>query len=156
MTYHIVVLEAGERITERLDTDSPIEAEAAYFRLAATRTPGPALLLVDPDKADSAWPVAKSAYKLDSGLPAHLNREGEPDRMGLWTPTAPGYAPPTPCQLRGAIAALGWSQQRLARELGVAERAVRYWVAMDRDARRVPTFAEWAVIRMWLFTVNFS
>jgi transcriptional regulator with XRE-family HTH domain len=37
-----------------------------------------------------------------------------------------------PERLRRELAALGWTQTKLAEELGVTLRAVRFWVAGDR------------------------
>ena len=47
----------------------------------------------------------------------------------------------TPADLSAALAALGWSQRELARQLGVAESSVRQW--LTGKSRMRPDLLAW-------------
>lgn len=121
----------------------PIDAEAAYLRLCQSRTDGPGAV-----KIASRIPGVPDAYfRLDEGWDGP--REQHPERIGLWTDTAEGYAVPTPFQLRGAARVLDVSGEEMARRLGMTGRLWRYWLAEETERREIPWTA-WRVIRLWL------
>jgi len=58
--------------------------------------------------------------------------------------------PMTPQEFRRALARLGLSQVQVAKQLGVAPRTVRYWLAKDK-ATRTPIPEPVAIlVRLWL------
>lgn len=139
-----VLLRRGEETAQRVSTRDPVEAECAYLRWAMLREDGPAAVTVHSTEPELA---PEGHYRLDADW--RSPREQEPDRAGLWTPTAEDYAPPTPAQLRAAAQLLGLSGAEMARRLGITGRQWRYWVAADTE-RRTPEWAHWHAIRSWL------
>ncbi len=53
-----------------------------------------------------------------------------------------------PAEFKAAIAALGWSQEEAARQLGVDGRTVRRWIAGDRAIPKIVRIALGCMARL--------
>lgn len=114
-------------MSEVLRTDSPIDAEAHYLRLARVRTAEPASLTIDPGRGHPE--VAPARYRLDASWHPSAPREQVPERWRqLWAP-AQQWEGPTPEQLRGLVEASGISGAEIARRIGVEPRSWRRWLS---------------------------
>lgn len=130
---------AAEVLEERSAADA-VEAEAMYWRaVAGPLARGRRTLVLEGDG------LAPASYRLDMEWPA--DRETAPARWArLWATPAqlPGRWPGiTATDLRGLLAAAGWTQGEAARQIAIGDRQMRKWCA---DGSMV-SWASWYALR---------
>ncbi len=149
-TYKVHVVEANtyemlaqkaETVVKKFTTANPLEAEALYFKYCTKRSEGVGAVMVFssfPDIVPSAY------YRTDRNWPRAKHREQEyPRQSQIWAKPPEAFLSPTPLQLQGALSACGWSQAKMARELGLKDsRTVRYWLATTGRQIKI-SYCEW-------------
>ncbi len=141
--------EANGPLLDRKIYRDPVEAEAAYIRLCRTRTDGPGLVRIVPDRGLEDL-VPRGAYRTDRDWPQDENgqpwREQERARALIFCARPDqGWTPPAPSMIRGALAVAGLTQTAAARRLGITPRQMRYYCAGDGD---IP-WAAWCCLLRW-------
>lgn len=143
-----IIITAGEA-TESLErVTDPEDAEAAYWRGIVQRTAGPSALIIHPTPGVDAL-VDSARYRLDRDWRGPREQDMTRWRR-LWAlPLERGGEPwpgVRPHEVRGLLAAAGWTQVHAAMALGVGPQAMRRWLT-DKGSGRAMDYPTWVLLR---------